>query len=162
MHAGSIVTAVAGWPYPGRMLRGRRDEALHDARVDLRPGRSAYMSETLLQTAFLSVKACNRRAGMWWQVRAAKSTRLEQVIAGHAGFPGHAGRDDDDISALQRLCQLVIPCIALCTPPDSLENALVPVSSHACCMRAGACLGLGLRVDVADVGCHAGRALDIV
>jgi hypothetical protein len=60
---------------------------------------------------------------------------LEEVIAGHPGLARHASGDDHDISAAQRLRQLLLPGIA----------------SHSC-----------PRVDVAHVGSHAGRASDIV
>lgn len=34
---------------------------------------------------------------------------VEEIIPGHAGLPGHPGGDDDDVGALQRLPELVVP-----------------------------------------------------
>ena len=40
-------------------------------------------------------------------------TRLEEVVTGHARLPGHAGRDDDQVSIFEGSCQLVIASVAL-------------------------------------------------
>ena len=41
------------------------------------------------------------------------AAHLEEVVTGHARLPGHAGRDDDQVSIFEGGCQLVIASIAL-------------------------------------------------
>ena len=64
------------------------------------------------------LKGC--RAGPQAKEKAAKQvccwvvkTHLEEVVTGHARLPGHAGRDDDQVSILEGCCQLVIASVAL-------------------------------------------------
>ena len=83
-----------------------------------------------------------RNAGARWLLSGTRlhalddaGVNLEQVVAGHAGLAGHAGGDDDDIGALERVSQLLLASVA---------------------RRPGT------RVDVTDVGSHAGGAGDIV
>lgn len=50
---------------------------------------------------------------------------IEQVVTGHAGLAGHAGRDDDEVCALQSL-----PKLLLAIMPGNLRRAMCSI----CCM----------------------------
>ncbi len=60
------------------------------------------------------------RAGPQAKGKALKQVRcwvvaahLEEVVTGHARLPGHAGRDDDQVSIFESSCQLVVASVAL-------------------------------------------------
>jgi hypothetical protein len=88
---------------------------------------------------------------------------VEEVVPGHAGLPGHSCGDDDDVGALQRLPELVVPHEPLHLQeqkPVSSDPVQFRPSQARGARRAGRYQGGG--VDVGDVGRDAGGAGDIV
>jgi hypothetical protein len=122
-------------------------------------------------TAFASVRPMQGLVmsanidGMACKPMFAATPDLEQVITRHAGLPRHASRHDDNVGALERLCQVFVAGVALSDKLPwhvRIQSARHDLPESGVNRQCRSHLCRGTRVDVTDVSCHSGSPHDIV